>query len=253
MLSALTAAPWLLCLLSPRLCAARRPSNGFGRNTGTLTTPPLLVFALPSPLPYVHPRGTYFTGKSMGVLSPDPSARTYNLTFQVLHKHNEAHKPDGIQKVAVGAVSCGPGCGHKPKGIGKVAVGSMSWQVCDFEGVQNVVPRTPSWHVCSTGTCGFRSYGHTRWYPNTAALQARMSPAPFRSLLTPTTRLVTLAPPTSSPPRRLQFRAIQQHGEDLFRELGGRELKFIFGTEVRGERKCVTLSVATRGGGLRRW
>lgn len=71
--------------------------------------------------------GTYFTGKSMGVLSPDPSARTYNLTFQVLHKHNEAHKPDGIQKVA--------------------------------------------------------------------------------------------------------FRAIQQHGEDLFRELGGRELKFIFGTE----------------------
>ncbi len=82
------------------------------RHLPTALTMRPLAFLLPSP------RGTYFTGKSMGVLSPDPSARTYNLTFQLLHKHNEAHKPEGIQKVAVGADS-GLAMGTKVEGMQK--------------------------------------------------------------------------------------------------------------------------------------
>ncbi|GFR46535.1 hypothetical protein Agub_g8126 [Astrephomene gubernaculifera] len=48
--------------------------------------------------------GNYSTGKTLVVLWYDASTSEYRLRFEELHKHNEAHKPVGMQRVLERAV-----------------------------------------------------------------------------------------------------------------------------------------------------
>ncbi|GLI65058.1 hypothetical protein VaNZ11_008484 [Volvox africanus] len=48
--------------------------------------------------------GEYHTGKSMGILTYDDSVGAYRIAFKELHRHNEPHKPAGMQRVIERAV-----------------------------------------------------------------------------------------------------------------------------------------------------
>ncbi|GIL78480.1 hypothetical protein Vretifemale_7822 [Volvox reticuliferus] len=48
--------------------------------------------------------GKYYTGKSMGILTYDDSVGAYHVTFKELHRHNEPHKPAGMQRVIERAI-----------------------------------------------------------------------------------------------------------------------------------------------------
>ncbi|PNW75564.1 hypothetical protein CHLRE_12g531750v5 [Chlamydomonas reinhardtii] len=49
--------------------------------------------------------GDYFTGKSMGILYHDEPTKAYKVRWQLLWKHNEPHKPAGMQQLMERAVA----------------------------------------------------------------------------------------------------------------------------------------------------